>query len=136
MLGHKSEPQVETCKSFRMLQQFYRSFMGTNCLHYAAGSSFQVCLTDSHKMSTGSRCFSYYRPLCFYAYFFLREWSFYAYTSYLHIQLRFEPLKYSFKCAQVKLFGLNESFPKFDEEICNFVASTGLTVSTSFHFYL
>lgn len=70
MLGHKSEPQVETCKSFRMLQQFYRSFMGTNCLHYAAGSSFQVCLTDSHKMSTGSRCFSYYRPLCFYAFFF------------------------------------------------------------------
>lgn len=73
MLGHKSEPQVETCKSFRMLQQFYRSFMGTNCLHYAAGLSFQVCLTDSHKMSTGSRCFSYYRPLCFYAYFFLKR---------------------------------------------------------------
>lgn len=29
-------PQVETCKSFRMLQQCYWSFMGTNCLHYAA----------------------------------------------------------------------------------------------------
>lgn len=70
MLGHKSEPQDEMCKSFRMLQQCYRSFMGTNCLHYAAGSSFQVCLTDSHKMSTGSRCFSYCRPLCFYAFFF------------------------------------------------------------------
>lgn len=70
MLGHKSEPQDEMWKSFRMLQQFYRSFMGTNCLHYAAGSSFQVCLTDSHKMSTGSRCFSYYHPLCFYAFFF------------------------------------------------------------------
>lgn len=36
MLGHKSELQDEMCKSFRMLQQFYWSFMGTNCLHYVA----------------------------------------------------------------------------------------------------